>query len=165
MAVISLFKAVLGQNRYPARVSVVSSSQNLEAGVGVAVSVGVGVTASVGVGVGPGVDVAAGVGVGLATRVVGVADVEPPPVTTDVANVDIATVELAMRVVAVAMRMLLLLVGPRSKSTTELPLEHTTNILSETFRVGPVSAEYSSDTLESPQSNLFPESWLQFIKK
>lgn len=164
MAVASLFKAVLGQNWYPARPSAVSSSQKLGAtGVGVAASVGVGVAVNVGPGLGVGTVASVEVGVtesvapvGVATCVVGGAE--------DVADTDATAVELAMKVVTDTTTMLLVGAGerPRSKSVTKLPLEHVTNIPSVTFRAAPVSAEYSSDTPASPQSNLFPESWLQF---
>lgn len=114
----------------------VSSLQTLLGiGVGVAMSVGVGVATSIDVGVA----MAASVGVGVAT--------------CGVAELIMGTVEVGRTV---------LVEGERSKSklTTTLPLEQITNILSGTSNEGLVSAEYSSDTLGSPQSNKFPESWL-----
>lgn len=114
MAVASLFKAVLGQNWYPARPSAVSSSQKLGAtGVGVAASVGVGVAVNVGVGTVASVEVGVTESVapvGVATCVVGGAE--------DVADTDATAVELAMKVVTDTTTMLLVGAGerPRSKS-------------------------------------------------
>lgn len=118
-------------------------------GVSSIVVVGISLTAVVGVAVSA---VAVGDGSEVDTPVDNIVD------TTESDSVVVKLAAIGM----VAVGRIVLMVGDRSKSksSTTLPLEHITNIPSTTLREGLVSAEYSSNVLESPQSNRFPERWL-----
>jgi hypothetical protein len=146
----------------------VGVAMGVAVGVAMGVAVGVAMGVAVGVAMGVAVGVAMGVAVGVVmTEVVGMATSivaegigNSPEEDVDISpNVDIERVVLATKKVTVVGR-IVEEERSRFKFITTLPLEQIINIRSLTSKDGLVSTEYSSEILGSPQSNLFPESWL-----